>query len=96
LEIIRPRLTIVKWYDSAGLDKEGWSYREDVEQLEPLYLYSMGWLFKESKEFVVIVPHWGEDQKTNFDGAIAIPKKVIIDRIDFEVTPKGTVKKVTK
>lgn len=49
------KLTFVKWADSYGCSSS-W---ESIHEHPPIphYCYSVGWLVRESEEFVVIIPH---------------------------------------
>jgi hypothetical protein len=85
-------LVYVEWYDSFS--PEGWLGLEelDEEHLTEMLCMSVGWLIKESKTAVYVVPHvapadvvkYGEDDPKgwNGDGVMGIPR-VAVKRIVY-------------
>lgn len=77
----KQKLVLVEWLDShAG---KGWQTVEQLEcASEPLYCRSVGWLFSESKDCKVIVPHVAGDRGNGLTlqgcGELSIPKRAIL------------------
>jgi len=81
------RLVIVDWVDSTA--GEGWKTLREMKGAENgLTCRSVGWILKESKECLVIVPHIAgeslDDPQFQVRGDMSIPKRCIL-----KVTPKG-------
>ena len=72
-------LTLIEWLDHCSLDGGHWQTVESAETLTPVIVQSIGWLLKETKETIVLVPHLSQGQGQVF-GEVCILKRVIIKR----------------
>ena len=73
------KLVLVEWLDAHA--SKGWNNFDILEQAtEPLKCKSVGWLFKETKDCVIILPHVA-DQNSEIEsqgcGDVTIPVKSI-------------------
>lgn len=73
-------LVYIEWADSFGCSSE-WTSTADVADVEHICI-SVGFLLKESKDIVVIVPHFSPanekiDAKEQGCGDMAIPRSAI-------------------
>lgn len=77
------KLVLVKWIDAAGV----WEDWEDLDEStkgknRPAWVDSVGLLFEDTPEYVVIVPHVaelkGQTRPLQGTGAMAIPRRCII------------------
>ncbi|OGV36154.1 MAG: hypothetical protein A2020_12175 [Lentisphaerae bacterium GWF2_45_14] len=82
------KLVLVEWADSKRMS-DGWIYNNEVKP-SVCVNKSVGWILESTKDILVIAPHRGINEETNY-GAISIPK-CAIKRI-FKVEKKK-VKKV--
>lgn len=65
------KLVLVEWVDSKRMS-EGWEYTEDIEP-SVVTCQSVGWILKENKECIVIMPHMDKNESQGC-GIISIPK----------------------
>lgn len=72
----------IKWIDSCSLSKSGWNPEEDIKQLYPETVHSIGYIFKETKKYITLVAHLGEYHSM---GEICIPKSAIRKRKKINV-----------
>lgn len=71
-------LLLIEWMDSASAAGGGtWKDAEELKELAPVRLRSVGWVLREDKESVVLVGHIAESQCS---GDLCIPKKAIVKR----------------
>lgn len=77
-------LTYIQWRDAAGMSGGGWQHTEDMDQLEPRIIDSIGWVYREEKDFVVLASHV-EVGQMNFEGDMCIPKSAIIKRCSVHI-----------
>tara|TARA_Y100000310_G_scaffold319188_1_gene374161 strand:- start:7643 stop:7876 length:234 start_codon:yes stop_codon:yes gene_type:complete len=47
---------IIKWWDHSSYEYSMWRHREKVKELTPLVVTSVGFIVKEKKKYLVIVP----------------------------------------
>jgi hypothetical protein len=76
-------LEIVEWVDHASLAGNHWQTIETVATLTPEHVTSIGWVLKEEKEFIVLMPH--HTREMGF-GDVAILKRAITKRKRIRVT----------
>jgi len=65
----------ITWTDSSSMD--GWTCYETVLSLEPAAIKSVGYVVKETTQFIVVASHLGPD---GVDGIMSIPKACITGR----------------
>jgi hypothetical protein len=70
-------ITIIEWFDSCSIRGGTWHSHDDAEQLVPDRIKSVGWVLKETKEAVTMVPHTAEH---SVGGEMCIPKVAITKR----------------
>ena len=51
--IAAPRLVIVIWEDTAGLD-DTWNDRQEAEELKPGTMSSVGWIIKDEPHYLTL------------------------------------------
>lgn len=83
------KLEYIHWVDSFGVGAS-WDEIDDMLDLDAIVTcHSVGWVAKETKDYVLIVPHWhdkqqvGENRRVNESGCgdMAIPKRSILTRV---------------
>jgi len=74
-------IVIVRWMDSASLNN-GWAFVKSIPCFKPHEVTSIGFLFKDDPDYVVIIPHISEigvqSQDRQVDGSMSIPKSQIL------------------
>ena len=77
------KLYIVKWIDSYNTSN-AWELISEMQKPKSMICISVGWIEKESKKNIVIIPHISdiENKATKGDGcgAMIIPKSAILKR----------------
>ena len=87
------KLVLVEWLDACS-EKSGWHSVEFVtDRMEALHIRSVGWLARESKQEILLLPHVaGEKNKVPVNlacaGDLTIPKKTIIKMTVLRKSPK--------
>jgi hypothetical protein len=76
-------LVLIKWVDSYGCGS-AWGCTEDLEP-RPHYCYSVGWIVKETKDVVVVVPHFSPkndriEAVESGCGDMTIPRVAIVEQ----------------
>lgn len=79
------RLEYIKWVDAIG-GNSAWTEITKIKKDVVMEVYSAGYVFDETEDYVLLVPHWhppadvtGETSEDGF-GDIAIPKVAILER----------------
>ena len=54
-EYFKYQLEYIKWLDHTAWDKAEWNDIEALEELEPVSVYSVGWVIKETEDYIIIV-----------------------------------------
>jgi len=67
------KIVSVKWVDSRE-DSGGWDFKDGLEQLKPVYVRSVGFLFADNDDFITLVQSDSSDQ---INGMITIPRGCI-------------------
>lgn len=76
-------IEVVEWLDHCSTKGGQWESFEDIcEDLKPLTVHSVGWVIKETKESVTLIPTWHNEQAY---GDILIIKRCIISRQKFKL-----------
>ena len=70
------KIICVEWLDSRGVTSE-WEILEDLEELRPVVITSIGYLLSENKGYITICQNISPDQVA---GRITIPKRCITKR----------------
>ena len=60
------KLVFVEWMDHSSSTQRWSKFSELEERCEPLLLVSVGWLLKQNKECIVLVPHKHSDEMTDW------------------------------
>ncbi|MBC8321128.1 MAG: hypothetical protein H8E34_10430 [Bacteroidetes bacterium] len=80
-------LYLIKWIDSYNFPST-WESIEEMEDPIPLVCVSVGWIEKETDEYIVLIPHISDiDNKDNKGmgcGSMGIPKIAILERINLK------------
>ncbi len=74
------KLVYLEWIDSRGVS-ESWYYLKDLES-KCCILKSVGWVIKEDRQLIHIVPHVGDDPKQGC-GDMVIPKRCVLKKIEI-------------
>jgi hypothetical protein len=72
-------VVLIEWLDHSSLDGNQWQTMENAETLAPVIVRSIGWLLREDKETLVLVPHTSDENGMVF-GEVCILKRVVIKR----------------
>lgn len=67
-------LVMVEWLDSASLTGGVWRDTNDVADLKPTRMRSVGWVLREDGESIVLIGHIASHQVS---GDLVIPKTCI-------------------
>lgn len=72
------KLEFILWRDARGVGSEWF----DIEETEPCIAIckSVGWVGKETKEFIQVIPHVTDRTPTGC-GDMTIPKQAIVKRV---------------
>lgn len=80
------KLVKIEWLDI--LNENNWVDFKDIEDkityTKAMRYYSVGWLYKENREYIVILP------------SISLKPDGDLDDVTYEFIPKGVIKKITK
>ena len=84
------KLVYIKWIDAFGVGAE-WQPIEEMLGDAPMECESVGWIAKETKNYILIVPHIhgavtvGANRRSEESGwgDMAIPQKAILERKDL-------------
>ncbi len=75
------KLVLVEWVDS-GMGRGGWKPLDEIKDVsDQLFCKSVGWVTRESKKSIQLVPHLAGDGKTVIEqgyGDLVIPRKCIV------------------
>jgi len=87
-----PRLVLVKWLDAYGVSPD-WISVEDAKP-SPLVNQSVGWLFHENDDCVVVIPHVAMSDHPRAEmqicGDMMIPRKAVVEIIEL-IIPHGRI-----
>lgn len=72
------KLEMFEWIDHWSLTGKTWFDAEEVNDVTPLRIMTVGWVVKENKEMVSICASYGENRK--FSGQISLLKSAILNR----------------
>lgn len=75
-------LTYVEWLDHCSLSGRTWYDLDEVLDVRPLHIKTVGWVVKETDEYVVLANQATEGEK--FSGDICIIKSCVVDRKDLD------------
>jgi hypothetical protein len=71
------QIVIIEWRDSLQ-PRGGWISLDEVEAAAPPLMTSVGWLYKETEDVAVVVPHYFDGKhpvaKPQCMGELTIPK----------------------
>lgn len=54
------RIVLVEWHDANSID--GWKPAQQIDQMKPTTIQSVGWLHRRTKKETVLVSHISEDK----------------------------------
>lgn len=77
-------IVVVEWIDSCSIRGGHWNSFDDAEQLTVDRIRSIGWIFKETKDSITLVPHAAAH---SVGGEMCIPKVAITRR--WKLTDPG-------
>lgn len=81
------KLFLIKWVDSYTLGDK-WHSISDMETLENMYCLSVGWIFKETKNNILVIPHItdveNKEVSGNGCGMMVIPKAAIVSKKEIK------------
>lgn len=73
------KLLLVQWVDASGPPR-GWEFAESAQPDTPT-VRSVGWLAKETKDYLFLVPHIAHSVNGDqYAGHFTIPKRMVIKR----------------
>ena len=75
------RMVLVTWLDTNENSVGGWIEKADLDKSEVCSVDSLGWLYKENDEFIVILADKDTHDKDDIYGR-------------SQVIPKGVIKKI--
>ena len=71
------RLVYIEWLDAVSNADGGWQRMKDVEKLTPDLVKSVGWIVKETRDYLTVISHNGDNE---VGGDFCIPKACIKKR----------------
>ena len=81
------KLYIIKWIDSYNTTT-AWELISEMGKPQSMICISVGWIEKETKNNIVIIPHISDinnkKSKGNGCGAMTIPKSAILKRVKLK------------
>ncbi|MCM1513357.1 MAG: hypothetical protein NC112_09680 [Oxalobacter formigenes] len=72
------KVELIKWIDTFGCPL-GWEFEDEFET-KTTKVRSVGFVLKETEEFIVLVPHISGSERRQLAGHISIPRQQIISR----------------
>lgn len=70
---MKRKLLYVLWEDACSMSGGGWHSMEDLENMSPLPIHTIGWLVKETKTYLVLASHLDGGGFTG-SGDLCVPK----------------------
>ncbi len=89
-------LYIIEWIDSYKPFDSTWEYIKDIEEPVVMVCVSVGWIEKETKDNILIIPHISDvtnkDDKGHGSGAMVIPEVAILKKtkLKYKLSSKPT------
>ena len=77
-----PKLWYILWEDHISPKNGSWVEWTDIDKFSKGIIQTVGWAFKETDEYLVIVPHFDSDGEHTI-GAFIVLKKNILRRVLF-------------
>lgn len=81
---------LIEWIDASSHEGHQWRDEEDVAKLDVAKFLTVGWVFRESEDGVIVVsthnPNNGHDK--SYWGELAIPKGCIVKKTLLR-SPRG-------
>lgn len=71
------KIEVINWLDALGDD--GWVTAKDLDEITLDPMETVGFVYKETKEFVLVTMTYDEPLK-NYGAYMCIPKKMIVSR----------------
>ena len=71
------KLVKIEWIDASSFSGGDWKDREQIQDLEPTQIMSVGWVIREDTKSVTLCPHMSEHQGY---GEMAISKSAIVKK----------------
>jgi len=78
-------LVYIEWVDSRAIGR-GWTLTDEIKST-PMICHSIGWLYQEFEESIMIVPHFAEDPE-QCNGGLEIPKCSIRKTVGVQLIPE--------
>lgn len=78
-------LVYIEWVDSRSIGR-GWSLTEDIKSA-PMICHSIGWLYQDLEDSIMIVPHFAENPE-QCTGGLEIPKCSITKTVGVQLIPE--------
>jgi hypothetical protein len=73
------KLEYIKWMDHSGFSESRWRAIEEVQDLNPIMMHTVGWVIYEDKDKLVTVSTMHDDEET-VHSEFCIVKKAIVHR----------------
>ena len=73
----------VKWLDSVVIEKTGWMFKEDYEELEPSVCETIGFLLSDKNDYITLAQNISDNQLLNI---ITISKMIILEQETLRFT----------
>jgi len=81
------KLYIIEWIDSYNVSGT-WELISEIQEPENMICVSVGWIEKETKDNIVIIPHIADvnnkETKGHAFGVMTIPKVAILNRVNLK------------
>jgi hypothetical protein len=80
-----PKCWYIEWEDPAS-EHAGWFdlTEEELSKLHPAVCRSVGWILKENKKYIILVPHL-IDKDNLGSGDTSIPKSLISKKVEIKL-----------
>lgn len=78
---------VVEWLDHCSMFGRKWESLSDALELEPALVQSIGWVVKETREFIILIPSLCEE--TEIYGELLILKACIKRRLKVNLVRHG-------
>lgn len=73
------KLEYIKWLDHSGFGTAKWRPIEEVQDLQPIVMHTVGWTVYEDKDKLITVSTIWDDEET-VHSEFCIVKKAIVSR----------------
>jgi len=88
---MKRKLVFLEWLDHCSSGKQGWKDADEVMDLAPMVMTSVGWILKETPKWIILTAHLhGEKEHeryvTHCQGDLCVMKCAVTKRVAIKQT----------